>query len=90
LLSSFEITTVSLRHPSSYHLFFAFAFAFACFFMLVLVLVLVLLTEGGINVVTAKRVFFLLYNETKNLTLVGERNYYTESWASFFLMKAVS
>jgi hypothetical protein len=88
LLSSFEITTVSLRHPSSYHLFFAFAFA--CFFMLVLVLVLVLLTEGGINVVTAKRVFFLLYNETKNLTLVGERNYYTESCASFFLMKAVS
>jgi hypothetical protein len=58
LLSSFEITTVSLRHPSSYHLFFAFAFA--CFFMLVLVLVLVLLTEGGINVVTAKRVFFLV------------------------------
>jgi hypothetical protein len=47
--------------------------------MLVLVLVLVLLTEGGINVVTAKHV-----------TLVGERNYYTESWASFFLMKAVS
>jgi hypothetical protein len=87
LLSSFEITTVSLRHPSSYHLFFAFAFA--CFFMLLLVLVLVLFTEGGINVVTAKRVFSLLYNETKNLTLVGERNYYTESWASFFLMKAV-